>query len=72
MAKRFHGKGDGAFRLQGKESDIALMPSEMIVRRVGEPYSSLPSDYPDTVSGVDSQIMFDTNTMRRAYKPGKV
>ena len=72
MSKRFYGSDQGAFRLQGKESDIAGMPSELIVKRVGEPYGSLPDSYNDTMGGVDKQIMSDTSTVRRAFKPGKV
>ena len=72
MSKRFYGSSQGGFKLEAKAGDIAGMPSEMIVRRVGERYGSLPDSYNDTVTGVDEQIMSDTNTMRKAFKPGKV
>lgn len=72
MSKRFYGSAQGPFRLEGKESDIAGMPSELIVKRVGEPYGSLPNTYNDTIGGVDQQIMSDTRTLHKAFKPGKV
>jgi hypothetical protein len=65
MAKKYHsatGSGEGKF---------CDLPTEMKITNIPDVHSPLPSDYEDTMSGVDSQIRSDESKRNSIFKGRK-
>jgi len=71
MAKRYYDNGSPLV-LNFDSSATALMPQKSMSKKIGEPYSSLPQTYGDTMGSMDEAIRKDVAKVHKGFKPGRV
>jgi len=68
MAKRYH---ESAAMITENPSAMSFMPENTVIKKYQPNEYNMPSEYDDTIVGIDSQKNGDGAMIRRATKPRK-